>query len=149
MKLPVSMQNLDNRNKADFPAVQRLASILGPSWHVNYKLCQAGELPSYRVGGNLRVKVEDFESYMERCRHVGPEGMSGLQRLVIDLLPPRRDELERLIEKDKKRTARSFNLAVQSLCPSSFPEHRMRTQHHPLLGPAPQPMSPAPSSRGC
>ena len=69
------MQDMDNKNKADFLGVQRVAGILGLSRHVIYKLCHAGELPSYRIGGNIRVKVEDFENYMERCRHVGPEGM--------------------------------------------------------------------------
>ena len=68
------MQGVVNKIKADFLGVQELASILGLSRHVIYKLCQAGELPSYRVGGNIRVKSQDFDNYMERCRQGGPEG---------------------------------------------------------------------------
>lgn len=37
---------------------------------------------------------------------LGPAGAEGLKRLGIDLLPPRQDELENLVEKDKRRPPR-------------------------------------------
>jgi hypothetical protein len=41
------------------------------------------------------------------CREVQlPDAMTALNRLGIDLLPPRNDEIEMMVEKDKRRPAR-------------------------------------------
>lgn len=61
-------------NTTDFLGVQEIAGALGLSRHVIYKLCQAGELAHYRVGGNIRVRVEDFENYLLKCRRGGTNG---------------------------------------------------------------------------
>jgi excisionase family DNA binding protein len=70
------MQEMNNENMADFLGVQAIAGILGLSRHVIYRLCQEGELPSYRFGGNIRVKTEDFENYTQKCRRGGTETAS-------------------------------------------------------------------------
>lgn len=70
------MRDMENENKTGFLGVQEIASVLGLSRHVIYRLCQEGELPSYRVGGNIRVKAEDFDNYMQKCRRGGTEAAS-------------------------------------------------------------------------
>jgi excisionase family DNA binding protein len=54
------MQIMEQQNKTNFMCIQQIADTLGLSKHSIYKLCQAGELAHYKVGGSIRVKVEDF-----------------------------------------------------------------------------------------
>jgi excisionase family DNA binding protein len=54
--------------KSDFMSVMDISAVLGLSKHVVYRLVHSGELPSYKIGGTIRVKADDFQTYMENCR---------------------------------------------------------------------------------
>jgi excisionase family DNA binding protein len=43
---------------------------MGKSWV--YKRIQSGEIPSVKLGHNIKVKREDLESYLERQRNLPP-----------------------------------------------------------------------------
>ena len=70
------MQDMEQQNKTDFLGIQQIAATLGLSKHSIYKLCQAGELAHYKVGGSIRVRVEDLNNYLDMCRHGGTKGAS-------------------------------------------------------------------------
>jgi excisionase family DNA binding protein len=54
--------------KSNFMSVMDISAVLGLSKHVVYRLVHSGELPSYKIGGTILVKADDFQNYMERCR---------------------------------------------------------------------------------
>ncbi len=62
------MHNNQDRARSDFIGVMDISTILGMSKHVIYRIIHAGELPSYKIGGTIKVKAEDFQTYMEKCR---------------------------------------------------------------------------------
>ncbi|RUL88173.1 helix-turn-helix domain-containing protein [Tautonia sociabilis] len=62
------MDNQRKNIKSDFMGVMDISVILGLSKSVVYRLIHSGELPSYKVGGTIKVKADDFQTYMERCR---------------------------------------------------------------------------------
>ncbi len=62
------MKDCENKAKSDYIGVMDISAILGMSKHVIYKIIHSGKLPSYKIGGTIKVKAEDFQTYMERCR---------------------------------------------------------------------------------
>lgn len=62
------MNNQQQIIKSDFMSVMDISAILDLSKHVVYRLIHSGELPSYRIGGTIKVKADDFQTYMENCR---------------------------------------------------------------------------------
>ena len=47
---------------------------MGKSWV--YKRIQSGEIPSVKLGHNIKVKREDLESYLERQRNQPPSAQA-------------------------------------------------------------------------
>ena len=47
---------------------------MGKSWV--YKRIQSGEIPSVKLGHNIKVKREDLESYLERQRNLPPSAQA-------------------------------------------------------------------------
>ncbi len=47
---------------------------MGKSWV--YKRIQSGEIPSVKLGHNIKVKREDLESYLERQRNQTPSAQA-------------------------------------------------------------------------
>jgi excisionase family DNA binding protein len=52
----------------DIPAV---AARLGVAIKTVRRMIDRGELPSYRVGGLIRVSEPDFDVYIASCRRIG------------------------------------------------------------------------------
>ena len=49
---------------------------MGKSWV--YRRIQSGEIPSVKLGRNIKVRREDLEGYLDRQRHSSPTGSEQL-----------------------------------------------------------------------
>ena len=61
------MEGKDTRDSLMSPA--ELQAQLGCGRTKVYELLQMGEIPSYRIGRLVRVRKEDVELFLERCRY--------------------------------------------------------------------------------
>lgn len=52
--------------------VNEVATLLGVSRGVIYRLVARSELQPYRVGARLRFRPEDVDEYLERTRETSP-----------------------------------------------------------------------------
>ena len=52
-----------------FLTVREVADELGKSERSVWRLIEDGELPVDKFGSSTRVKREDLDAYIERCRH--------------------------------------------------------------------------------
>lgn len=55
-----------------FLSVREVAEELGISERSAWRLVEQGELPVHEFGGSTRVKREDLDAYVERCRRSLP-----------------------------------------------------------------------------
>lgn len=49
--------------------VRELMAVLQVSQNTAYRLCNSGEIPSFKVGGNIRVRLSDLERYFGGEKH--------------------------------------------------------------------------------
>jgi excisionase family DNA binding protein len=61
---------LDGKEQRDsMVSPAQLQAQLGCGRTKVYELLQMGEIPSYRIGRLVRVRKEDIELFLERCRY--------------------------------------------------------------------------------
>lgn len=53
--------------------VKNVAVRLNVSLALAYRLISSGEIPSVRIASTIRVKEDDLEAYIERCRQQPPQ----------------------------------------------------------------------------
>ncbi len=65
---------------SDLLTIKEVAEVLRLSERKARDLTGSGELPSFKIGGSIRVKQSELDEYLESCRQQPPVPISRPQR---------------------------------------------------------------------